>query len=123
MTHKKNRTRILIQCAKCRQDDPRISYPELTLRDTQSDRTARVTICPACLQMFWLVYDGFIQTRLDHQPTYTKPPAGFRAAFSYHMERHVEAIQELKKEITWHRQAIRYLRDMPPELSAPHPHP
>jgi hypothetical protein len=39
------------------------------------------------------------------------------------MERHAEAIQELKKEMTWHRQAIRYLQKMPPELSAPHPRP
>jgi hypothetical protein len=124
MTPRKKRTETVIQCTKCGQTDPTISCRELTLTDTQGDRSAHVTLCPACFQMFWLIYDGFVQTRPAVKPAHIiRPPAGFRAAFGYHMERHSEAIQELKKEVTWHRQAIRYLRKMPPELCAPHPRP
>jgi len=123
MTHRKKRTETVIQCTKCGQSDPKISCRELMLTDTQGDRTARATLCPACLQMFWLVYDGFIQARPTGKPVYTKPPAGFRAAFGYHQQRHVEAIGELEKEIVWHRQGIQYLQEMPDELSAPHPKP
>jgi hypothetical protein len=122
MKKKQKSIRYRIQCAKCRQTD-QTGYQELMLTDTTGNRTARATLCPACLQMFWLVYTGFIQTRPSEKPVYIKPPKGFRAAFGYHQQRHVEAMAELEKEIVWHRQGIRYLRDMPSELSAPHPHP
>lgn len=123
MTREKNRTPLTLECAKCRQTGPKVRYRELFLTDARGERTAQVTLCPACLQMFWLVYDGFIQTRPTPRPTYTRPPAGYRAALPYHRERHIEAMEELKKEISWHRQTIRYLQQMPSELCAPHPHP
>ena len=116
-------TRNRIQCAKCQQTDHQTGYPELMLTDTTGNQTARATLCPACLQMFWLVYTGFIQTRPTEKPAYTKPPEGFRASLGYRQQRYVEAIGELKKEIVWCREGIRYLQRMPAELSAPHPHP
>jgi hypothetical protein len=123
MTRKKKQTSVTFQCAKCRQTDPKVRYRELFLTDTRGDQTSCVTLCSVCLHMFWRVYDGFIQTRSTPKLTFTRPPTGFRAALPYHRDRHVEAIEELKKEITWHRQTIRYLQEIPSGLSAPHPHP
>ncbi|MFA5866247.1 MAG: hypothetical protein WC975_16370 [Phycisphaerae bacterium] len=116
MTKKPKPIRYRIQCAKCGQTDPGIGYRQLVLTDIQGAQNAYALLCPACLQMFWLVYDGFIQTRPAQPPAYTKPPAASRAAAPYHRQRHTEAIGELKHEILWHRQAIRHLREMPNEL-------
>jgi len=102
-----------IQCAKCGQTDPGIAYRALVLTDLQDNRNAYTVLCPACLQMFWLVYDGFLQARPTQPPIYTKLPAAFRAAAPYHRQRHAEAVSELKSQILWHRQAIRHLQDQP----------
>jgi hypothetical protein len=73
--------------------------------------------------MFWLVYDGFSQTRPAEKPIYVEPPFGFRIAIPYAVERHHEAIRELKREMAGHRQSIRYLEEIPDGLSVPSSHP